>query len=844
MTWEAKFVGRENELRLLKYGIEQANEDRGSILFLTGEAGVGKTRLAEELKVQEFGFDIEFLTGRCLYREGTDPYLPFIEMFQGYLSTHPYLATKILDSFNTQASVIFDIAPEGRGRYSQKPESDDVSKTKKTEKKDQKNEQPSEVTTKEVTSDEEIQDTQILEGKHRMFETVLKIIIDMAKTKPLVLFLDDLQWADAASLHLLHYIARNISKQPIFIIGAYRPEDMVHTRGTIQPLDELITRLGAENLFTTVELRRLNHEETKNMVADLLGIVSVPQDFADVIYNETEGNPFFVLEVMRTLIENAALSIQEGKLVMNISPKEIIIPTSIRELIKLRLQRLADKYVEVLEYASVIGIQFDLERLNNIIDLPESTLISILGKLTEPRFICDVEDCNGLNWKFTHNKTHEVIYTGINDNKKKMIHLKLAKYLEESKTDNISEVVYDLAYNFYHGRDFDSALSYSIEGGEKAIKAYANKDALDLYNISLNSLRRLDDKLARSSEYQEKKIEVLSKLGMLNKTMGEWDKALEYYEQIISICDDLNNLKKKSRTYLNIGWIYQQRSFWTEAENYFKKSLQIAELARDDNTIAEAYYGLGAVYEREGQMENAINCYSTSRKFAEQNEDLLNLAKAHNAFGRVYNQQGIYNKAVDHKKKSILLLEKLQDLPELAKAYTSIALTFYDMGDSNKNIMFNEKCITLADQIADIRIKGYGLSNAVESLIKTDQLEKALDYASNAHEIFKKLEERFMIALNYMNFGIIFREKKEFNKSKYYFKTAIEFMESLKIPFHLADCYRQFAEMYRVKGETLKASYYLQKAKETYISINATTYVKQIEAEMGRVKLKIIDSLN
>jgi predicted ATPase len=833
MTWEAKFVGREPELRLLKYGLEQARDGKGSILFLTGEAGIGKTKLGEEIQNLDTNFEFEFLYGQCYYRENTDPYLPFIEMFKRYLSTHPYIATSILSSFNTPATMIFDIPPTGDGQYSPKiPEHNDsdMNKDKSSIKPDL------EPTSKSM----ELHETQLLEGKNRMFETVSKIIINISKKKPLVLFLDDLQWADMASLHLLHYLARNIKDQPIFILGAYRPEDIELVQGSVHPLHELITRLGSENLFMTIGLDRLNREHTVQMVGDLLGVEDTPNDFAELIYNETEGNPFFIKEVLRKLIEEGALSIKDEKLTMNIAPEEMVIPTSIKELINLRLQRLDEDSANVLEYASVIGNEFDLELLENIIDLSEDKLINVLGKLTEARFIYDIYEGISFNWKFTHNKCHEVVYNGISENKKKLIHLKIAKHLEDSKIDNIDDVVYDLAYHFYNGFDFDRALSYSIEGGEKAIKSYASKEALNFYTISLNSLRRLDEELASTKHYKEKKIEVLSKLGILNKTIGNWDKALDYFEQILPISDEIKIPQIKSKAYLNMGWIFQRRSYWNEAQTYFQKSLAIANVVQDFFISAEAYNGLGAVYERKGDFDNAIECYSTSRKFAEENTDLLNLAKAHNAFGRIYNQQGDYIKAVDHKRKSISLFERIKDLPQLAKSYTSLALTYYDMGELEKNIEFNEKCVDLADEISDLRIKGYGLSNAVESLVKTNQLGKAQDYASGALEIFKKLEERFMIALNYMNFGIIFKQKSEWNKSKYYFKTAIEFMENLKIPYHLADCYQQYADMYKIKGEPTKVAYYLQKAKDIYVSLSAEKNIKQIDTELANVKLHAI----
>jgi predicted ATPase len=856
MAWEAQFIGREDELKLLQHALELAKAGHGGVIFITGEAGVGKTRLAEELEKAEMGFEFEFLKGQCIYSEGVDPYLPFIDLFKGYLTAHPYVTTAVMATFASPASIIFDYFPTETEKYSPKIEKKSV-KTKGTSKKKETKKSQSE--NDNISSNSgmyknslnsntlepskglkptEFSDFQLLEGKHRMFETISKIIINISQKKTLVLFLDDLHWADAASLHLFHYLARNITKQPILMIGAYRSEELENLSGQVHPLQELITRLGSESLYSLIGLERLGHEQSSEIIISLLGVKNIPPDFANLIFVETEGNPFFIREVLRTLVEEGALSIKNDKLVLNISPEEIVIPTSIKELIKLQIQRLDDSTVEVLEHSSVIGNEFDLELLKNIVDYTPKKIINTISKLIDAKILHNLDEKGGFVWRFSHNKTREVIYSELNDNKKRLIHLAIANYLEKYRAEKISEVVYDLANHYYHGFDFKSALAYSIVGGEKAMRAYANKEALELFNISLNSIRRLDEKVAETKEYKHKKTDVLSKLGALHITLGEWDKALDYYEQIIPICDEMKDNKRKAKAYLDIGWLYQRRSFWEEAQKNFRKSLALADAIKEESIVTQAYNGLGAVLEREGDFDQAIECYTISRKFAEKNDDLLNLAKAHNAFGRIYNQQRNYLKAIDHKNKSIYLFEQVKDLPELAKSYTSLGLTYLDMGNMEKNIEYNEKCILLADEISDIRIKGYGLSNAVEALVKTNQLDKALNYASDALEIFKKLGERFMIALNYMNYGTIFKHMKDWEKSKYYFKTTIEFMENLKIPYHLADCYRQFADMYRKKGEAAKTVYYLQKAKDIYQSISAANYVKQVEEEIKIIQAK------
>ncbi len=828
MVWETKFVGRTTELKILQDGLEQARNKRGNVLFITGEAGVGKTRLVEELAKQKTHLNFEFLSGQCIYSKGVDPYLPFIDMFKGYLSSHPYLSKAIQASFRVPGIEVFDFYQiekskytngSGSGRSIRRKGIKGKSGTAKKEETKVAGPYTSKVIPGAISDDIQITpsdlfDVQNLEGKQRMFETVTKIIIGISKKKPLVAFMDDVHWADEASLHLLHYLARNIKNHQILIVVAYRTEDIQKITGPVHPLQEIITRLGTENLFSVVDLKRMDQKETTEIVKSLLSVHDIPKDFANLIYKETEGNPFFIKEVLKTLIEDGALSIRDGRLQLNISPKEIVIPISIKELINLRLQRLGDELIDVLEYAAVIGNEFQLDLLKNIIDLPDSKLINDLAKLTEAKFIIDTIKDDQFAYQFTHNKIHEVIYNGIHKIKKKMIHLNLAKFLEDTKIDNIDDVVFDLAYHFYYGSDFDRALAYSIDGGEKAMRFYANQEALELYGIALNSIRRLDDKLANTTHYKEKKIEVLSRLGTLNKTMNEWDKALNYFEQIIPICDEINDIEKKANTYIDMGWIFHQMQYWAEAQNYFRKSLILAKEINDKFIEAEAYSGLGAIFEHDGNLEKALEFYTISREFSESHKDYINLARTHNAFGRIYNSKGDFSKAIMHKQKSINIFEKLNDLPKLAKAYTSLGTTYYDLGDLDKNIEYNEKSIKLADQISDIRIKGIALSNTVEALIKSNQLEKAQEYTERALEIFATLEERDMVAFNYVNFGIIYKYKEQWNKAIDYFKTAMEVFDELDVPYHKAECYRQFADIYKNKGEIAKAEYFLKKAKE------------------------------
>jgi tetratricopeptide (TPR) repeat protein len=145
------------------------------------------------------------------------------------------------------------------------------------------------------------------------------------------------------------------------------------------------------------------------------------------------------------------------------------------------------------------------------------------------------------------------------------------------------------------------------------------------------------------------------------------------------------------------------------------------------------------------------------------------------------------------------------------------------LGDLEKNIEFNEMCIDLADKISDLRLKGFGLSNSVNALVEQNSLEKALDYAIDAFKIFKKIEEHEMVALSYMNFGLVFKQKEDWEVAIDNFKSALELMDDMDASYQIAECYRQFSFIYEKKGENARAEQYMTRAAKIYESLGIST---------------------
>ncbi|MEM2900735.1 MAG: ATP-binding protein, partial [Thermoplasmata archaeon] len=236
-------IGREKELSQLKEMLDSMLAGHGGLVFISGEAGIGKTRLIFELRDYAHPLGVHFLTGRSLYHEGSDPYLPFIDALREYFKKEKSEEIKVDEKVSAPIGFIGHIGG-----------------LDKIESRSGEGAIPlGLLTTFGHESSSKREEIDIRKERDRMFETVLQLIISISKEKPLILFLDDLQWADSASLQLLYYISRNIRESRVLICCTYRPEDLLESEGKAHPLTDTIKRMSRERLFATINLKKLNY---------------------------------------------------------------------------------------------------------------------------------------------------------------------------------------------------------------------------------------------------------------------------------------------------------------------------------------------------------------------------------------------------------------------------------------------------------------------------------------------------------------------------------------------------------------------------------------------------------
>ena len=341
---EIQLVDRVEEMKLLKEAVGRTIQGEGGLVLLYGEAGIGKTRLARELRAYAHLRGMQVLYGRCpaLFRmDGVPPYILWKEVIKDYLETcSPEQLYKVIGYYPIEVS---KLVPEIGQMLRNMPESFPLSPEN---------------------------------SRDRLFEAVSQLITNISREKPLLVILDDLQWTDDSSLLLLHYLARGIYKETLLLLGAYRDTDVDEKH----PLIPVLTELNRERLLQSIQLKRMSSDDVSEMIKRTLEQDDVPEEFCERVYEKTSGNPFFIEEMIKSLKEEEIIYREDNKWKIK-EVLEIELPETAKSVVKKRISRLDDECQSVLTMASFIGKDFTFEALCGVTSVEEDKLLAIMEKI-------------------------------------------------------------------------------------------------------------------------------------------------------------------------------------------------------------------------------------------------------------------------------------------------------------------------------------------------------------------------------------------------------------------------------------------------------------------------------
>ncbi len=811
-----KLVGREAELTQLRNLLDDALQGRGHIVFIAGEAGIGKTRLVDELVSYAQDMGVLFVQGRCLYREGTDPYLPFTDALReasSKLATLDAEGDSLPLTFSTGMGAAKDLGPMGVAALEEGSGSGAAAHSRV------------------LDLAEELRRIDVGRERDRMYETVSSMLLEMARRRPILLFLDDLHWADNATLQLLGYVVRSIRGARVLLVAAYRPEELAPVRGQPHPLTEAMARINREGISATLVLRRLDQRETRHLLSFSLNRTDFPEGFVEMVFRQTEGNPYFLEEVMKSLSDQGVINPRDSQWHQKVDMTSLSIPSSVRAAITQRIGRLEPSAARTLQNASVLGQDFDFDVLSAISDLSEDDLVEALDRLIASGLIVEETTGERERYHFSYTIIREVAYENLSRTKRRLLHRKAAEAIEKVHRGRLDEVIFPLAYHFSSAGDLTRSAGYFAEAGRKALKSFAPDEAARYYRRSLDALEKLETNPRRLRLEEE----VLVSLGNVLYTTGEWDEAVEDFNEAIKLCEETGNDGLRALSHLRLGEIGEKRSDWTAAAEGLGRALEIYERIKDVSGQANVHRALMTMGWRQGEYEKAMEEGRRGLLLLDKSGDKYITAMTVITLGAVYYDTGDLAKSRQYYEEGLALAQEVGDPLETARALESLGNLDMRDGRLDAALGLFEKSIDAANSSGNIRQVGYALASAGECRARMGDLEKAMEFLDRSITIFEKLEERVMIGSIMMLRGIIHRNNEEWVMARKCFTESTRIVEGLDMPYVLGEHLLEFGITASMQGDRKEARRLLSRALHTFEAIGARKYVEKTRGELRRL---------
>ncbi|HKP90145.1 MAG TPA: AAA family ATPase [Thermoleophilaceae bacterium] len=503
------YVGRTSERDRLAALRERAVAGERRVALLSGEPGIGKTRLSTHTALEAHADGATVLLGRCQEDLGV-PYGPWVEALSHYVEHAP--AAVLEAHVERYGGELRRLVPALASRVPEAPAP---------------------------------RETDLETERYMLYGAVAGLLEEASRDRPIVLILDDLHWADKPSLALLKHTIVSGAELRVLTLGTYRDSDL--TRG--HPLSDLLADLRREEGIERIALGGLEQPDVVVLMEASAGheLDEAGRALAHEILRETDGNPFFVSEMLRHLVESGALYQREdGRWVLRESLSDLGLPQSVREVIGRRVERLGDEVTRTLSVAAVIGREFDAELLVRVVDVGEDALLDLLEEAAGSSVVSESPDQPG-RFAFAHALFTHTLYDGLGPTRRARLHLKIAEALEELCGADPGPRLAELAHHWTLATtsvDTERALDYSRRAGERALAELAPDEALRWFTQALELLAQ------RAEPDRGLRCDLLIGLGDAQRQAGEG----AFRETILEACSiarELGDADRLSRAALN-----------------------------------------------------------------------------------------------------------------------------------------------------------------------------------------------------------------------------------------------------------------------------------------------------
>lgn len=823
---QSPLVGREAILEQLKAEAVQALRGTGRTLVLVGEAGIGKTRLTEEI-----------ITSLEANRRQwhIKPFQIALNDCQSYEQSTPYATVRAL------IFQVLGISPQSEfltrqnwvGESSAGPGFFRLLETRV-----------------ERLAPELLRFTPLLgdvwgmalpstplitalnagQRHDRLQELLVALVRSSARQRPLVIAFENIQWADASSLELLERLTHMVEHTPLLLILNYRPEPPI-----AEPWATLPTT-------TRIVLHELRLEESIKLLEAILEAPPPPEVFP--LLERTQGNPLFIEELVRALIASNALAMTEDRRWILTRPLEqLTIPSRIEGLLVARIDRLAEAAHELVQVASVIGRRFQHAILERVYSHPAPLELE-LQALVDADIISVDEQPATRSFLFRHSLLREVVYEGILFARRRELHQQVAHRIEEVYFGHREEVLPVLAQHYLLAEAWLLAFFYHLEAAIRAQKRYANHEALALLSTAREIYHQVQQQCAEDIPSQhtgqtDKNValspylpltftlsEIHERSGYMHSLLGENEQAETHYWQALHHIRmlDVTPYSPAVRAYLQVqkasalvrlhrhlAAIYEQRGDYDTALRLLQEGLEYATTETHDE-IGRCHLLAARIFYSQGAFEQSLEWAELGRAIADFLDDLPGQAHALLRIGNIRAEQGDFSQSIPFLEQASQLFQQIGHLHGLRAALNDLGATYEQVGRWQDAIRCYQQSLEISRNVGDIIGQARTSNNLALIMTRRGAFEEARRLYEFSCEQFRSTGSEQLLALSTLNLGELLLLQKQPAQAMTLFRESIEILERTNARLDLPEVLRLAAEASLATGDHEQATTYAKRS--------------------------------
>ena len=702
------FVGRARELRTLHDCFAHAQAGQGQVVFLVGEAGIGKSRLLLEFRQQLSETNATWLEGHALSFGQSMAFHPMINLLKRNFrieegDTEPTIMAKIERGVLLWGEELRPILPYVRHLLAVDP-GDEAVRT---------------------------MDPQLRRGE--VFAALRRLLLRAAEVRPQVIVFEDLRWMDRATEALLVATADSIPTSRILLLCTYRP-------GYHHPF-------GDRTYHTRLALTNLSAADSVQMAKAMLDSASLPEALETLIAQKAEGNPFFVEELVKSLQEVGAIRPEEGRYVLARPLDEIVVPDTIQDVLMARIDRLAETPKQTLQLAAVIGREFTHRLLARLADIRERTETS-LQELKALELIHEKSLFPELSDMFKHALTQDVAYNSLLAQRRKELHCSIGGAIEDLYTDRLTEQYEVLAYHFVRSEEWVKALAYLLKAAEKATQAFALREAIALYDQALEVAGHLGQAVDEKT-----RMTIHRRKSALYFTLSDFESSLTEHERFLHLARQVGDRVSESTALTAMGWT----SFWVHdferALLFSQQGIAVAEEIDAQRVLASGHFNNAWVYSVTARLEQAQEEINQALTISQAVGDIARQAASLGLAGLLKNWEGDYAEAACLRTEGVRIAREHQLLLPLLNGLVLYSFTLVAKGDFDDAFATIAEGLSLTEKLGN-EVLHHRLLNTLGWLyFELGNLDYALDWNQRGAEAARARGDPKTIANADLNLG-------------------------------------------------------------------------------------------